>query len=276
MNKQGKTIQIFLPNGNPKSIKIAEVTTRNVIAIYIPRAQLEEVSKRREAMFSGIYALIGDGDTRSKVYIGEADNCFKRLKQHHAKKDYWTHAIFFTTKNKAFTKTHVKYLEWISLEHAQQANRYEIDNSNSPSKPNVSEANESDLFDYFETIKLLSGTLGYPIFDEINKRKTKKKIFCKGKDAYAEGEFNEEGLIVFSGSTCNLRETDSAGLWIINTRRKLVDSKILKQKDGVIIFTSDYIFNSPSTAAAVVLGRRTNGWLGWKFADNKTLDQVYR
>ncbi len=31
-----KTIQIFLPNGNPRGVKIAEVTNRTVQAILIP------------------------------------------------------------------------------------------------------------------------------------------------------------------------------------------------------------------------------------------------
>ena len=38
----GKTIQIYLPDGNPRSIKIAEITSRTVQAILIPRANLDD------------------------------------------------------------------------------------------------------------------------------------------------------------------------------------------------------------------------------------------
>ncbi len=41
-------------------------------------------------------------------------------------------------------------------------------------------------------------------------------------------------------------------------------------------FTSDYIFNSPSAAAGVVLGRNANGWIEWKNEDGKTLDELKR
>ena len=37
---KGKTIQIYLPDGNPRSIKIAEITSRTVQVVLIPRAKL--------------------------------------------------------------------------------------------------------------------------------------------------------------------------------------------------------------------------------------------
>ncbi|HBS27340.1 MAG TPA: hypothetical protein DD827_09500 [Gammaproteobacteria bacterium] len=33
---------------------------------------------------------------------------------------------------------------------------------------------------------------------------------------------------------------------------------------------------SPSGSAVVVLARRANGWLEWKYKDGKTLDEVKR
>ena len=59
-------------------------------------------------------------------------------------------------------------------------------------------------------------------------------------------------------------------------RRKLIENDILIQKDNIYTFTTDHIFSSPSAAAAVVLARRANGWIEWKYKDGKTLDQVKR
>jgi hypothetical protein len=39
-------IQIFLPNGSPRGIKIAEITNRVVKALLIPPNQLENAVKR--------------------------------------------------------------------------------------------------------------------------------------------------------------------------------------------------------------------------------------
>ena len=56
----GKTIQIFLPDGNPRGVKIAEFTSRTVQVILVPRAQLDFACSRLEVGNVGIYFLIGD------------------------------------------------------------------------------------------------------------------------------------------------------------------------------------------------------------------------
>jgi predicted GIY-YIG superfamily endonuclease len=276
MKAIGKTIQIYLPDGNPRGLKIAEITSRTVQAILIPRSVLDEASKRPELDNVGVYLLFGSSDTQPLVYIGEAENCLSRLKQHNKSKDFWTHAVAFVSKTHFFTKTHIKFLEWLSCEQAIKANRYTLENGNTPSKPHLSESVEADLYDNFETIQILASTLGYPVFDLIRKPTKREVIECKGKSAHAEGEYTEDGLVIFSGSTCNLKETPTAGSWIIGMRKDLIDKGVLIESNGVYKFTSDYIFSSPSAAAAVVLARRANGWIEWKFKDGKTLDEVKR
>lgn len=276
MKQIGKTIQIYLPDGNPRSLKIAEITSRTVSAILIPRSKLEEAAKREELNNVGVYLLFGSEDSKPQIYIGEAENCLSRLKQHNKSKDFWTHAVAFISKTQYFTKTHIKFLEWLCCEVATKANRYSLENGNTPSKPHVSESVEADLHDNFETIQILASTLGYPVFDEIKKPKTKEIILCKGKDAYAEGEYSEDGIIVFSESKCNLRESKTAGSWVIGMRSELKESGVLTEKEGVLVFTKDHIFSSPSASAAVVLARRANGWIEWKYKDGKTLDEVKR
>lgn len=276
MKGTGTTIQIFLPDGNPRGLKIAEITSRTVSAVLIPRSKLNDAAKRDELNHVGVYLLFGNEESIPKVYIGEAENCLNRLKQHNKSKDFWTHAIAFTSKTHYFTKTHIKFLEWLGCEVATKAKRYSLENNNSPSKPHVSESVEADLYDNFETMKILSSTLGYPVFDEIRKPKITEIIVCKGKDAYAEGEYTEDGLTVFSGGKCNLVESETAGSWVVGMRKRLKESGVLIEKDGVLIFTSDYVFSSPSGSAVVVLARRANGWLEWKYKDGKTLDEVKR
>lgn len=276
MKQTGKTIQIYLPDGNPRSLKIAEITSRTVSAILIPRSKLDEASKRDELNNVGVYLLFGSDESKPQVYIGEAEDCLTRLKQHNKQKDFWTHAIAFVSKTHYFTKTHIKFLEWLCCETARKADRYLLENGNSPSKPHVSESVEADLYDNFETIQILASTLGYPVFDEIKKAETKEIIVCKGKDAYAEGEYTEDGVIIFQGGTCNLVETKTAGSWVAGMRNDLKDAGILIEKNGVLEFIKDHIFSSPSAAAAVILARRSNGWVEWKFKDGKTLDEVKR
>ncbi|MCS3784710.1 hypothetical protein [Salinibacter ruber] len=41
-----KTIQVFLPNGNPWGLRVARITSRTVQATETPRKKLSEVSTR--------------------------------------------------------------------------------------------------------------------------------------------------------------------------------------------------------------------------------------
>ncbi len=276
---KGKTIQIFLPDGNPRGIKILDITSRTVQTLHIPRSSLDEVAKRDEVQSVGIYFLIGTTEEGAKpvLYIGEAENCLVRLKQHNQKKEFWNIALVAISKTQFFTKSHIKYLEWYCYESAKKADRYSLDNSQVPSKPYIPEPVEADLMDNFDTIKILVSTLGYPLFDSIAKPKQKKDILiCKGKDAVAQGEYTEDGVVVFSGSTATLEVTKGAQAWVVNMRSKLLEQGILKEENNVYKFTSNYIFSSPSGAAALVLGRNANGWTSWKYQDGKTLDEVKR
>ena len=276
MGRAGKTIQIFLPDGNPRGIKIAEITSRTVSAILLPRSKLDEAAQRQELDNVGVYLLFGETESKPQVYIGEAENCLQRLKQHNKGKDFWTHAIAFVSKTQYFTKTHIKYLEWLCCDVASKANRYTLENGNTPNKPHLSESVEADLYDNFETMQILASTLGYPLFDQIKKPQSKEIIYCKGKDALAEGEYTEDGVIVFKGGKCNLIESKSATSWVKNSRKKLKDDGVLVEEGGVLVFTSDYIFSSPSTAAATLLARQANGWTEWKYKNGDTLDKVKR
>ncbi|HIF60780.1 MAG TPA: GIY-YIG nuclease family protein [Rhodospirillales bacterium] len=272
----GKTIQIYLPDGNPRGVKIADITSRTVSAILIPRSKLNEATERAELSNVGVYMLFGSEESNQQVYIGEAENCLSRLKQHNKSKDFWTHAVAFISKTQYFTKTHIKFLEWLCCESATEANRFSLENTNAPSKPHLSESVEADLYDNFETIKTLSTTLGFPVFDAIHVPNDSEIIVCKGKDAYAEGEYSEEGLIVFTGAKCNLIETKTAGSWVVGMREKLKKTEVLIEKNGVLLFAKNHIFSSPSSAAAVILARRANGWIEWKYKNGLTLDKVKR
>ncbi|HEX7357787.1 MAG TPA: DUF4357 domain-containing protein, partial [Ignavibacteriaceae bacterium] len=58
--------------------------------------------------------------------------------------------------------------------------------------------------------------------------------------------------------------------------KKLLNDGILEIRENKIVFISDYIFNSPSSAAVTLLGRAANGWTSWKYKDGRTLDEVIR
>lgn len=278
MNKP-QTIQIFLPDGSPTSIREAELTNRLVKAILFPRNKMQEVVRRRLVHFTGVYFLFGAGDDgiKPKVYVGEGEDCFKRIQSHNRTKDFWTHCVIITTKTNEYTKTDGKYLEYHCLHKAQDVGRYEIDNATGSIKPSISESREYDLLDNFETAKILLATLGYPIFEEKRKAKSSKEVYyCKGKDAIAKGELTDDGFLVYKGGRSTIKESNSIHSWITRIRKNLIEEGVLKVEGEQYVFQEDQLFNSPSSAAATVLARAANGWTQWKDKDGKTLDELKR
>lgn len=275
----GKTIQIFLPDGNPRGLKIAEFTSRTVQTILVPRAQLAFACSRKELSNVGLYFLIGESAAGSlpQLYAGEAEDCAVRLKQHNKQKDWWTVAIVCISKTTDFTKAHVKYLEWHCHQEALAAGRFNVDNSSVPTKSHISESMQADLMDHFDTIRILTGTLGYPLFEKIAKLEKAELLTCKGKGARATGEYTEEGLIVFAGSTANRDFAPASHRHFAAIREQMVkDGEFEIIDDDLMKLTKDRIFPSPSQAAAVMLGRNSNGWIEWKYPDGRTLDEVKR
>ena len=100
MRSKPQTIQIFLPDGSPRSIKIAEITNRTISAVFIPRNKLISAQKRNEIQNVGTYFLFGKNEEHSlqQVYIGESEDCLKRLRDHNRNKDFWTHAVVMVSK----------------------------------------------------------------------------------------------------------------------------------------------------------------------------------
>src|SRR5690606_18070485 len=110
--------------------------------------------------------LIGEDDhNQNKVYIGEAENVWDRLKTHDTKKDFWNEVILFSSKDENVTKSHVKYLESRLISIAINANRYKVENSNSPNLSSLPLPEQDSMEDFLLNLKLLNGTLGHKFLE---------------------------------------------------------------------------------------------------------------
>ena len=81
---------------------------------------------------------------------------------------------------------------------------------------------------------------------------------------------------MFQGSQAKKDTVPSCHDYLINLRHRLIQSEIMIEKNEIYEFAQDYVFNSPSTAGGVLLGRSTNGWTKWKNKEGKTLDELKR
>lgn len=60
-------------------------------------------------------------------------------------------------------------------------------------------------------------------------------------------------------------------LSFVKLRQQLIEKNIVRQNGTSLEFFEDYIFTSPSLAAAIVMGRNANGLEEWKLANGQTL-----
>lgn len=276
----GKTIQIYCPSGDPRGVRIAEITTRIVQAVVAPRARLEVAVKRPELGGVGVYFLFGESETGGPpiAYIGEAEDCANRLKQHNANKDFWNLSVAIVSRTGSFTKAHARLLEWLSIERAKTVGRYELDNGNAGVKPNMPEWMAADVAEVFETAEVLLSALGFPIFEPAAEQKTDAEhvFFCRRGGADARGVYNEDGFVVLKGSIGRRALTESSLDTVGPRREELIGSGVINGTPEGYRFERDWAFSSPSAAAAIVTGSSANGWIEWKNARGQTLDEVYR
>ena len=276
MTKFGKTIKQFLIDGTPNGRISVELSNWTGKAIKIPRNYIKPSIERDELFSTGVYLLIGKDpqEISSVIYIGEADGIYKRLLQH-MNFDFWSEALVFISKDENLNKAHIKYLEHKLYMLATEADRYEIKNSNTPTKSSISEADEAEMQEFLHNIKLLVNTLGYKIFDKLyspNDTKLVARFFIKKNSKIdAAGLPTNEGFVVLKGSKIANKLGTSVTTSLINLRNRLLKFEVIDPKEYVL--KEDHLFSSPSTAATFVLGRSANGLKEWKLNNGKSLKE---
>lgn len=268
----GKSISLFLIDGIPDGVIACELSNWTGKGYKIPRNSLKDVSNRSDLKKPGVYFLIGHNeDDKETVYIGESEDVFKRLYQHQ-EKDFWTEALVFISKDENLNKAHIKYLEFSLHDEAVEANRYKIFNSNVPTKPAISEAEIAVMSEFSTNLKLLVGALGFRIFEKLTKSLTSKQdkyLIDAARGAVATGIMTTEGFVVFKGSKIASTEVPSMPESFKKKRAQIISENVVIDFE----FTQDYLFSSPSTAAAVVMGRSANGLKEWKLKDGSNLGE---
>jgi predicted GIY-YIG superfamily endonuclease len=277
--KRPRTIQIFLPSGDPCGIRIAEQTTSIIRLIEVPRSDMTEFLRMPEARQVGVYFLLS-GDSKDEIYIGQSDDVGARLTQHHKdeSKD-WERALVIVSLTNNLTRTHVLYLESISIEKTRRCQRYELLNGNSGQKPYTPVPLKADCEEIHEIASLLLATLGYPIFESLIEPATaqEKQLFiCNRAGVDARAFYTNEGMVVLQGSTAPFdvkRKTDPR---IIEKRSALLSKGILVREGNNSLFQRDYLFKTPSGASAFLLLGSSNGWVDWKTLQGVTLHDYHQ
>ena len=274
------TIKLFLPRGDAKSLRTAEISNWTGKAIAAPRTELDELLQREELDKAGVYILSGSDPLSGspRAYIGEAEVIRERLKQHKTK-EFWISAIVFVSKDENLTKAHVRYIENRLLTEAAQVGRCTLE-QNQAGGSKLPESDREDMEVFLSHIRQLLPVLGSDLLIPIGQPAAKQQsggiLFCRMKGAEGRGRRTPDGFVVFRGSTAVLQERESAKKYpyLLTLRNQLIASGTLEKKDGFYEFTKDTEFSSPSAAAAVIEGGSANGLIEWRTEDGRVLKEL--
>lgn len=94
------------------------------------------------------------------------------------------------------------------------------------------------------------------------------------KKLQASALLTDEGVVVLKDSEAlpQIKETLTPGYKKI--KRDLIDSGKLTRVNGKLILQVDYLFNSPSAAAGILIGQASNGRVLWKDHNGRTIAQI--
>ena len=270
----GKRIQLFLVDGTPNGRWICELSNWTGLAYKLPRSMVRESEKRSELASPGVYFLFGRDDVRDRplIYIGEAEDIIKRLKQHLDKKDNWNEAIALISKDSNLNKAHIKYLENRFYCLAKANDRYSIDNSTVPTKSSVSEAEQAELEEFIHNAKILINALGHKVFEayaeEQPDQSVENPVFSVSSGSgRAYGIRTADGFVLLKGSSIHHTPADSLNIGI---RKKVEQSRACGEiRDDIL--QNDKLFSSASAAAAFAVGYSISGPQQWKTDSGETL-----
>lgn len=270
--KFGKTIKIFLIDGDPNGRMTCELSNWTGKAYKIPRIKIKECSDRDDLKNTGVYLLLGkDEEGLEQVYIGEAETILNRLIQHLNQKDFWNEAIVFVSKDDNLNKAHIKYLENRLFEIATSVKRYKIENTITPTQSSISESDKAEMEEFLDNIKVLVNSLGHKLFEGkrenqniASKPSQEFTLTNPRENANAIALPTSEGFVVFKGSTLSTNTTPKIPAGLLKIRDELI-----RTGKAILIgenyqLTEDYVFNSPSQAAGVMLGKSANGLTEWR------------
>lgn len=273
-----RTISIYLPDANPRWLKICEITNSIVKAIYIPRNQLDQAYTRDELKETWIYFLFWEKQTSWKyeVYIWEAESLVDRIKQHNRdwKKDFFHSIVCVISTNWYLNKAHVKYLEYHVHKMLLVSDNALVNNSIVPAQVKLSEQEVNFSLEFFDDVELVISSLWFQIFEKYESQEN--IIFCSWKEAKAKWIYSEEWLKVYKWSTALKEEAKSAWKYVWWIRKLLIEWWVLIDAWDVYEFNENYIFSSPSSAAMAILWRSANWRTERKNKQWDTLDKIIR
>jgi hypothetical protein len=277
----GRSIRIYLVDGDASGLLTAEVMNWSGKFVVAPRTMLKELALREEVSRTGVYILAGpdpENPAQDMIYVGEGDNVFKRITAHDKDpdKEFWTRCVAVISKDLNLTKGHVRFLESRLIEKGHASGRARVCNGTAPPLPPMPEPDVADMEGFLAHIELVLPVLG---FDFLKPRpnlrpngntdavKTSPVFEFTSGEATAKAQEIDGEFVVLKGSTALATPKDSWTSYRGLRDRLIEDQKLVAIPDrDLYLFAEDVPLKSPSAGAAIVYAGNINGRIVWKVA----------
>lgn len=278
----GKSITIFLVDGNNNGVITGELSNWNGKIVKIPR-ELVVISKRPELSGPGIYFLFctDTENGQDACYIGESENLQARLNQHildfnsGKEKYYWqiVVAVCGSTLNKAL----IRYLENRMVEIGRDSKRYDILTKNTSRQVILREHEVASMEEFIDNTKTLLSALNYRILEPLEQKKINPSdtsgniLFMKTKKSCGVGFLTaDNSFIVKKGSKLSPETTRTCPNAVLKSRAFLLGSKKISNWET----KEDLLFPSSSHAASFLAGSSLSGPEAWKNKEGVSLKRL--
>jgi hypothetical protein len=214
-------------------------------------------------------------ETDDRAYIGESENVAKRLTQQEKNQDFWNEAIIFTSKDENLPKGHIKYLESRLTAISIDADRYKIENANTPTESQLPRADKDAMEEFIHNLRIVLGTLGHRVLEPVkittqqpqdgpSKPGLSQFIFSFSiRGLHATGQQTDDGFVLFKGSDVSGKTTGSMPGKTLSIREKWIADGTLQPFGDNFRLTKDCIVSSSSYAAVIVAGTSRSGPQSW-------------
>ncbi len=251
-----RSINIFLLEGDPDGIRIAQISMSTIQAIAFRKLQMKQVrSTFPELARPGVYMLLGFDETQPDqilAYIGESDRVADRL-QYHAGNDqgkggkpFWVETIAMVSKDENLTKSHARYVEARLIADAGLNPRWQLTNTQkADDEGKLPLPDRAAMDEFIDQTKILVGALGCDLFKvvsgDISSTSNSLGPAASWVDS-VEFEFSGQGfsgkmsvtfdgeIVVKKGSWARLKTTPTIPKGTVALRENLLKSRILLEQ----------------------------------------------
>lgn len=265
---QGRVIRCHLTNGTLDGPQVIDVLNWSGRALRFPRKTLDEALATWESPSLGVYLLFGSPSQTGEVevYVGEAEDLARRLRDH-SSKEFWKSAVAFVCTSGNLSKAHARCLEALLIQGLKQEPNVNLKNTTLPSTPTLSSAERCFVDQFLEHIWLVlqHGGLLQPAASLSAAHAEESPVFHHvSRGLEARLVVRDDQFVVLAGSLAARETKESCSSASKSKRRELQDQGLLLAEDKFLSFKEDVSFSSASTAGGVVTGTSSEGPKIWK------------